>query len=395
MSKLGKKKAPIFRTDWPRIRGIVSKGRTYFQVDPRPSARRETFSSLTEANTRADQLAKDRRQHGKQGLLAPLRERVAVAELADLVRPYGKTVRQAVETAIVVWEEEKVHAVSVPMAQALAEWQALKEQQYRAGKLRLRTIGNLRPLFREFTSAFGHLSVLAVSADTIKTYEGHRPSQARTILTKRAKLSEFFRFTLLKGWRHDNPIEKLHGLAPVEAKRVSVSILSVKDCADLLEKATAAENAKELIPYVTVCLFAGLRPSEAELLDWRQIHFETRQIEVLADTSKNAENRFVPIEDNLLAWLEKYRQPKGPITPAVNWRRKWDDLRIAAGYALRGEEGREWPDDVLRHSYASYWLAINQDRARLAEQMGNSVEVIRSHYRRAIQPAVAKAFWAL
>ncbi len=393
----GKGNASVHREEWPRIREIFVKGNVFYQVDPRPHARRETFASLVKAKTRAGQLAKDREEHGKQGLLAPLKDRVLLAELHEEVAAYGKTLREAVETAKRVWEEDRERESSVSMGVALDQWLEAKEKSYRAGKLQPRTIKNLRPLVREFRSAFGHMNVLAVTPDSLHSYEEERPAQARTLITKRAKLSEFFRFALVKEWRRDNPIERLHLLFPIKAKRSDVSILSVEDCRTLLKLAKEAENAAELVPYVALSLFAGLRPSEVERLDWKQIHFEESQIEVLADTSKNAESRFVPIEENLRSWLRPHQEALGRIVPETNWRRKWDALRIAAGYSLRGEnkKGRIWPEDVLRHSYASYWLAVHANRPRLAEQMGNSVEVIRSHYRRAIPPQAAKAFWEL
>ena len=40
-------------------------------------------------------------------------------------------------------------------------------------------------------------------------------------------------------------------------------------------------------------------------------------------------------------------------------------------------------------------LPIHQNRAALAELMGNSVSVIKTNYRRAIPARVAKEFWAI
>jgi hypothetical protein len=54
-----------------------------------------------------------------------------------------------------------------------------------------------------------------------------------------------------------------------------------------------------------------------------------------------------------------------------------------------------WPADAMRHSYASYWLAVHHDRPRLAELMGNSVETIRQWYRSPVLPSDAVKFWAI
>ena len=62
---------------------------------------------------------------------------------------------------------------------------------------------------------------------------------------------------------------------------------------------------------------------------------------------------------------------------------------------MHGKAGTAWPVDCLRHSFGSYWLAVHNDRAKLAETMGNTVEVIRDFYRKAIPQAEAKRFWNL
>lgn len=40
----------------------------------------------------------------------------------------------------------------------------------------------------------------------------------------------------------------------------------------------------------------------------------------------------------------------------------------------------KWKKDGWRHSYASYRLALTQNAHALAEEMGNSVHMIRTHY---------------
>jgi hypothetical protein len=40
-------------------------------------------------------------------------------------------------------------------------------------------------------------------------------------------------------------------------------------------------------------------------------------------------------------------------------------------------------------------MATHQNREALAENMRNSVDVIRQHYRKAIPPTLAKEYWSL
>jgi hypothetical protein len=41
----------------------------------------------------------------------------------------------------------------------------------------------------------------------------------------------------------------------------------------------------------------------------------------------------------------------------------------------------QWPNNVLRHSYATYRLAQCQNAARVALEMGNSPQMLFSNYR--------------
>jgi integrase len=123
---------------------------------------------------------------------------------------------------------------------------------------------------------------------------------------------------------------------------------------------------------------------------------------VRRETSKARQDRYVTIEDNLLEWLLQCPKKRGSIT-GRNFLRNFDSVREKAGFVTRTRKGNgtdkkslpKWTADIMRHSYASYWLADRHDRARLAEQMGNSLAVIRQHYRRAIPATEGKQFWEI
>ncbi len=120
--------------------------------------------------------------------------------------------------------------------------------------------------------------------------------------------------------------------------------------------------------------FAGLRRAELERLDWSEILFDADLIEVTAKKSKTARRRFIKIQPNLREWLLPVRKHKGKITPA-NFRKHFDALRTAARIA-------EWPDNALRHSFASYHIAHFGNTGELALEMGHTDSgLIFRHYR--------------
>jgi integrase len=163
--------------------------------------------------------------------------------------------------------------------------------------------------------------------------------------------------------------------------------LSVDKAKALLRLVEGSEHAESVIPFLAVSLFGGLRPTEAQLLRWEFVHFRTKQIEVRAETSKTRETRFVEINPTLALWLQRFRKKVGPIVGS-NFRKDWQAVR-------EGTEFETWEKDVLRHCFGSYWLPIHRDRGRLAEEMGNSLSVVRRHYRKAIPRHTAQQFWEL
>ena len=68
---------------------------------------------------------------------------------------------------------------------------------------------------------------------------------------------------------------------------------------------------------------------------------------------------------------------------------------MALGYKLRGKnkDGPRWDTDLLRHTYATFWLAKYQNRNELAERMGTSVKMIGNHYKNIVKPDEVVKFW--
>jgi integrase len=61
-----------------------------------------------------------------------------------------------------------------------------------------------------------------------------------------------------------------------------------------------------------------------------------------------------------------------------------------------GEDG--WPEDVLRHSYASYLLARDKDAGTVAENLGhqNNTSTLFRYYRKAVKfRSDVLAYWSM
>jgi integrase len=395
----------IYREEWPRIRAVAVRGVDFFQCDGRPHYPRKIFSSLIEARKQADKWENARTKYGTAGKFISEKDASRFAEALDILRPHGAGIIDAARHFAAYLEAEKRRASSKPTAEALREWvesYATKDRDART-RLEIKSVSGI------FSRAFGGLKLSGLTpALLMKWIEGYetqpgKPASPQTRANLRTKLSQFLNFSKLKAWIENNPLE---GIKIERPPRAIVSIFDNKQVSRIIEAADKCESRELVLPYVAICLFAGLRPnSEAEQIEWRDINFSTGDIHVRAGTSKTREERFVPMEANLIAWLEScpHRHP-GPIIGKSHqkFRMAWEEVKRTAGYKVGAvpEKGwpalaQEWPADAMRHTYASMSLALRKSRAELAERMGNSEATIKSHYRRAIREDVAKAFWGI
>jgi integrase len=187
-------------------------------------------------------------------------------------------------------------------------------------------------------------------------------------------------FAVMRGYAIDNPAVKA---AKAKEPKADIGILTVTQAVQLLESASAA-----ILPYIAVGLFAGLRRAELERLDWSEVDFESGLIKVTAEKSKTAQRRFVTMQPNLREWLLPLREVSGNVTPrGWNFRQAFDRAREAAGIA-------EWPDNALRHSFASYHMAHFKNAASTALELGHhDSRITFAHYRELVKPKDAERYW--
>lgn len=139
----------------------------------------------------------------------------------------------------------------------------------------------------------------------------------------------------------------------------------------------------EMLPYIVIQAFAGIRGKEIQRLDWSVIDLVDGFIEVRGDASKTGVRRLVPIKPNLKAWLLKI-QPANHSGPVCKYKNLANEI-----FDLSTDSGVAWKRNGLRHSFISYRVAECADVPRVADEAGNSVTVIRTNYLRRVKPAQA------
>ena len=373
-----------------------------FSIGDKRYGKKEYFRDFDEADRHATALAFQKERQGAEALAFPVEARLEYLECERLLDPYGKTIRDAVNHYLAhLGQQTALDGLS--MRDGVAEYLKAKEAEHDRGELSPHTISGLKSHLKRFQETFGAMPVRNVKRGDVTNFLNALPHSQAARATARTRLSQFFNYAIDREWRTDNPVTHVEVKARSGEKKGEVGILTPGQVTRLLQK--AQEDAhKALVPFYGVSLYAGLRPFEASGLRWENFHWDTGEIEVPPEISKTRNRRFVPIQDVLRKLVFPLRQDDGSICPA-SLRRRDGACRRAAGFQVgegaevdedTGEQlppGDPWPQDVMRHTFASYWLALHADRARLAEILGNSQAIIGRHYRRAIPKAQAEAFF--
>src|SRR5213075_541963 len=103
--------------------------------------------------------------------------------------------------------------------------------------------------------------------------------------------------------KRSNPVTDTERPEPPEG---DITIYTPKELDKLMK---AAEP--EFLPSLALGAFAGLRSAEILRLDWAKVDFERGHIEATGRKRGTPSRRFVPMTDNLRAWLNPYAKRTG------------------------------------------------------------------------------------
>lgn len=242
------------------------------------------------------------------------------------------------------------------------------------------------------------LSVLNASfwSGWLKEKERDENWSARTFNDVVQKVSSIWRHAVKQGKVERNPMD---GVTRRKIRRSAVPILEIEQARLIMQ--TAWEHDRDLVPYFAMAMFAGLRPqSELLRLCWEDVNFEERWIRVRFG-NKTDMKRFVPIEENLMKWLEPWQEKSGSIIPTNLVKRRRYVVRGKYQAPDRSPPSEwkalvDWTRDIARHSYGSYLEGKYRDRNIVKENMGHTeFATYEQHYRNARTPKQAQQYWTI
>lgn len=350
----------------PRLKFVVN----YREVGKR---KRKFFETSAQADSFAAYKNAQLRKSGVEGAEFPSRLREMAQECVERLSAFGKTLKDATDFFV---GHLKASEKSCSTA-ALVEQLIAAKKADGASK---RYLTDLKSRLNRFARDFdGHL-VATITTAQIDAWLRALETSPVSRNNFRRVLIVMFNHAVRRGYAISNPAEKT---AKAKVVGETPGILNVQQTARLLEAASA-----EVLPYVAIGAFAGLRRAELERMDWSDVHFDSDLIEVTAAKAKTARRRFIKMQPNLREWLLPVRKHDGKIMPN-GFRKRFDTARTAATI-------EDWPDNALRHSFASYHLAHFKDAAALALEMGHTNSgTIFEHYRQLVTPKDAERYWKI
>jgi integrase len=267
---------------------------------------------------------------------------------------------------------------SVSVSTAIDELLGIRKAENRSGV----HLFDLKYRLGVFAKEYGDHLTAEVTTRDVDSWLMGLSCGAQTKSNHRRAVHNLFQFATSRGYCSSNPVT---AAVKVKVPPAEIGILSVSQAQSLLIACSS-----DILPSVAIGLFAGLRISEIGRLDWQNIDLERGFIEIRAVKTKTARRRLVQISENLSAWLVPHRRENGPVQPPfVTYRRKFLKAREAAGI-------KEWPDNAIRHSFASYFLAAHQDAARTALQLGHTESrTLFRHYNQLVRTDDAQAYWRI
>lgn len=204
----------------------------------------------------------------------------------------------------------------------------------------------------------------------------------RTKNNFRGLLVSLFRYARGHGYLPSGLPTAAEGLSKAKEDSGENGILPPGDMSKLLKR-----SSERLIPLLAIGGFAGLRTAEIQRLDWEEVDFKQSHIKIKSGKAKTAQRRLAPLLPNLEAWLKPYRKCTGAVCPTREVETERRDLAKALGIL--------WPNNALRHSFASYRLASTDDAQKVALEMGNSPQMIFRNYRKVVTKVEATKWFQI
>lgn len=345
-------------------------------LSPTGKRTRPQFNRKKKAELERDRILAMNKRFGHEAVKIPADVAADASRAMDKLKGYDVTLAQLANEYV---ERMKGREASMRLSQVWVEYQEHLERKTRGGHpvsewTKKNTARGMKPLVKKF----GRRLICEIEPKALRKALESSFKTAQYFNSAHSWVSPVFTFAVQQGYLRSNPMNQI---SKRDVAQYAISVATPKQiekaieaCRDFRNNESVPENlrvdATNALAAVVIMAFAGVRPvGELGGLDWEQVDFDDAHIYITGKTAKARNARRIPMEDNLVAWLKSIpkAERKGPVRPA-NWKRKWQLIRKQAGLSA--------DNDVLRHSFATYYHKVHTDPTALREALGHSTQQV-------------------
>lgn len=390
-TKTTKQKYVKVKSTFPQIWRYEKDSKDYFLVNGR-SRRwglniRKSFNSEKQSRDYVRELERQMLEKGNKVSENPVYNNSEIEKLIDRLKPWGESLKDCVDFRL-QWREEQLKLSIVPPIKELCETWYIGKRDSTLKPLKNRTMIELNSFHKFIQHHFGKLKPSDVNKEQVETVLSKSYGQNVTRKKRLTYIRMFFKWCMDKKYISSNPTDGIQVTVP----KKEVEIWGPEKISQLLT--IVEEKYPSLLGYYILCTFGGLRPSESQRVEWKDINFEGKEIYV--KKGKTDSRRFVLKQtsnnetETLWAWLNHFKQmnPNGTFNPLNN-------THGGLQKKVRKEVPFEWEQDVLRHSFGTYYYNLIHDLGKVVHDMGNSEQICKRYYVREVRKSWTEEFWGL
>lgn len=222
-----------------------------------------------------------------------------------------------------------------------------------------------------------HKVISEITSKDLKDYLDSIPN-AVTRQTEQRRLETFFKFALSQGWIADAKQVPKVQVTHEPVVRFNPQIYTPQEMKALI----GACECEDLLAMLVIGGFCGVRVAEIMRMTWAcwqpaDPSSEDHGFIVLSnDITKTKKRRFCKVTTNAAAWLGKLSEGHAPEDKIYS-------LKLCSPEpmkVLHDKAGVQRKNNGMRHSYASYHLALLNNPPLTSMNCGHSIDMLMEHY---------------
>lgn len=348
-----------------------------------------TFKSREQANLFVKNILSDAFNHGNSAIRFLGLEALRLQKVIDLA---GNL--EQLEAIVREWQKTNPSREQKTVKEAIEEFHASKEfegtkmLQRRTLKKRLGYFLRSYPDRQLSSLASGEIQSWLQKLQGEDKKKKPRPLSNTTKKNIHRSINQFWNWCERREYVTRNPMNAVASPKQDEPKK---EIFTIEQLEAMIKESTDEERI-----LIALGAFAGLRASEIEGnedhpgIRWENLDFEKGEIWIPKEVTKKTRERIVPMFEPFKALITN-RKKSGPMFKV------YDQKKRAMRQSLAKKAGlKSWPNNALRHSFASYHLAAFEDVSKTSLMIGHrDPETTFKHYARLVRKADGEKFFKI